>query len=83
MSASIDTTKTRRPRTKQPLEALELPDALLTITTVSAVIARSVSTIYRMVAAGDFIAPVKFGTRCTRWRAGEVTAWLRAQGATK
>jgi len=31
----------------------------------------------------DFPTPVKLGARCTRWKAGEVRAWLQAQGVAK
>jgi prophage regulatory protein len=37
----------------------------------------SQSTIYRLILAGEFPAPVRMGARCTRWRAGTVTAWLQ------
>lgn len=60
----------------QPVEAALVPDALLRIQTVTALTGLSVSTIYRMVASKQFPEPRKLGARCTRWRAGDVTAWL-------
>jgi len=63
----------------QSLQALHIPEALLKIQTVIAVTGLSESTIRRKVAEGKFPAPVKDGTRCTRWVAGNVTNWLRAK----
>lgn len=74
--ASHQPSKGRKP---QPIAAAELPDALLTIKTVSAVTGLSSSTIYRKLAAGEFVTAVRLGKRCTRFPAGAVTAWVRAQ----
>lgn len=68
-------------RNPQPLHALQIADALLKIQTVAAVTAISASTIFRKTAAGDFPEPVRLGSRCTRWRAADVRAWLAAQVA--
>jgi prophage regulatory protein len=68
---------------RQPLQtllALQVPEALLKIQTVVAVTGLSESSIRRRVAEGRFPAPVKDGTRCTRWVAGKVSNWLRVQG---
>lgn len=64
----------------QPLHAALLADALLKMQTVTAITGLSSSSIYRLVAAGELRA-IKRGPRCTRFRAGDVNAWLRAQGA--
>lgn len=67
---------------KQPLSILSLPDAMLTTETVEAISGLSISTINRQIKnGGDFPKPIKFGPRCTRWRAGDVTAWLAAHKA--
>jgi prophage regulatory protein len=63
----------------QPLEILALPNALLNVETVIAVVGVSRATIYRMMDNGTFPQPMKFGERCTRWRAVDVSAWLDAQ----
>jgi prophage regulatory protein len=63
----------------QPLEAALVPDALLTIRTVSAITGLSAATIYRKIASGDFPPPVKLGLRCTRFVARTVTGWTAAQ----
>ena len=63
----------------QSLHALQLPDALLRIETVEQATGLSRSTLYRKAAAGE-LALVKMGTRCTRFRAVDVRAFIRAQG---
>ena len=63
----------------QPLHVAQLADALLKMQTVTALTGLSSSSIYRLVAAGE-LTPIRRGTRCTRFRAGDITAWLRAQG---
>lgn len=67
----------------QTIQTLHIPEALLKIQTVTAVTGMSESTIRRRVAEGKFPAPVKDGTRCTRWVAGQVSNWLRAKGAVQ
>lgn len=67
--------------TPQPLQALEVRDALLKLQTVQAATALSKSSIYAKMANGQFPQAVRLGARCTRWRAGDVSAWLAAQTA--
>lgn len=66
----------------QPLAAAAIPDALLKMPTAAAVAGMSEATLYRKV-KGDPTFPrlVKLGARCTRIRAGDLTAWLNAQAA--
>lgn len=64
----------------QPLQAALVPDALLRISVVQQLTGLGESTIRRKMATADFPQPIKNGTRCTRWRAGDVTTWLREQG---
>jgi prophage regulatory protein len=71
----------KAPKSPQPLHVLQIADALLKVQTVSAVTGISVPTIYRKMAAGQFPAAVRLGSKCTRWRAGDVMDWLRAQAA--
>lgn len=73
--------KTKTARSAQPLDAAQVPTALLKLATVTAVTGMSGATVYRKVKAGLFPQPVRQGTRCTRWRAAEVAAWAAAQGA--
>ena len=37
--------------------------------------------IYALLKAGKFPAPQRFGKRCSRWRAGDVIAFLNAGAA--
>jgi prophage regulatory protein len=75
----------RKPRTRaaQPLHAVQLADALLRLSTVEAITGLGKSTIYAKLKANDgsFPKPIKLGARCTRFRAGDVQAWLAAQSA--
>lgn len=66
----------------QTIDSLRIPEALLKIHVVSAVTGLSASSIYRKVSEGKFPAPVKDGSRCTRWVAGQVSNWLRAKGTS-
>lgn len=65
----------------QTLQAALIPDALLRIDVVEHLTGLGESTIRRKMAAANFPQPIKNGARCTRWRAGDVTTWLREQGA--
>jgi len=65
----------------QPLQALQLQDALLRMQTVTQATGLSAATIYRKVAAGE-LPIVKMGKRCTRFRAADVRAFIQAQGMT-
>jgi prophage regulatory protein len=72
-------TKTTQ-RIPQPLHAAQIPDALLKLDTAAAVGGMSIATIYRKAATDPtFPKLVKLGTRCTRIRAGDLTAWLASQ----
>ncbi len=68
-----------RTRTQQPLHAAQVAEALLRLRTVEAITGLSRSTIYAKLKAGEFVQPVRLGPRCTRFRAGDVQAWLAAQ----
>lgn len=66
----------------QPLHAAQIADALLTLRTASAVAGLSAATLYRKAKTDPtFPRLVKMGQRCTRIRAGDLTAWLAAQGS--
>jgi predicted DNA-binding transcriptional regulator AlpA len=54
-------------------------DTLLKIEAVSAWVGWSRTKIYDSVNNGGFPAPLKFGLRCTRWRAGSIKAYLDEQ----
>lgn len=64
----------------QPLHAAQIADALLKMSTAAAVAGLSEATLYRKAKADPtFPRLVKMGQRCTRIRAGDLTAWLAAQ----
>lgn len=65
-------------RFRQPVEAASNPVALLRIETVQALTGMGRSGLYARIAAKSFPSPIKLG-RCSRWRAGDVTAWLESQ----
>lgn len=68
--------KTQSPVTESP------PWRLLRFPAVKAAIGYSRPTIHRLVAAGEFPAPVKLGTGqggAIAWREDEILAWLRAR----
>lgn len=69
----------KKDRNVQPLEAAANPSALLRIETVTALTGLCRSSIYNLIAAGRFVDPVRLSTRCTRFRAGDVTAWLASK----
>ena len=64
----------------QPLHAAQIADALLTLRTASAVAGMSEATIYRRAKDDpSFPKLIRIGARCTRIRAGDLTAWLAAK----
>lgn len=64
----------------QPLHAAQIADALLTLRTASAVAGMSPATLYRKSATDPtFPRLVRLGRRCTRIRAGDLTAWLSSK----
>jgi prophage regulatory protein len=70
-----------RARAAQPLHVAQLADALLRLSTVEAITGLGKSSIYSKLAKNEFPQPVRIGARCTRFRAGDVQAWLAAQSA--
>jgi predicted DNA-binding transcriptional regulator AlpA len=68
----------KKPRFKQPVEAASNPAALLYRETVQALVGMGRSKLYAEIRAKKFPAPVKLGY-CSRWKAGDVIAWLEAQ----
>lgn len=67
----------------QPLQAAQVADALLKLSTAAAISGMSEATLYRRAKTDPtFPKLIKLGTRCTRIRAGDLTAWLSAQAGT-
>lgn len=56
---------------------------LIRLPQVKALTGLSRSGIYRLVAAGDFPAPVKLGERSVAWSEEEVAAWCQARIAAR
>ena len=54
------------------------PAALLRLEAVCALTGLSRSTVYAKIAEGRFPAPMTDGPRWSRWRAGDVIAWLES-----
>ena len=49
---------------------------LIPIDTVCQTVGVSPATLYRLIAAGRFPAPIKIGVRAARWRSDEVRAHI-------
>lgn len=81
-AAQADKAAAEKPKRggNQPLHAAQIADALLTMRTASAVAGLSEATLYRKAKTDpSFPRLVRMGARCTRIRAGDLTAWLAAQ----
>ena len=70
------TTKTNPGRALRPLPADLADVALLDIKDVCAVVRMSASWVHDATRTHRFPAPVIRKSRCTRWRSGDVRAWL-------
>ncbi len=62
---------------------LGVPQALLPLSVVEEIVGLGKSAIYSRVAAGYFPEPIRLSVKCSRWRAGDISAWLEAQGNGK
>jgi prophage regulatory protein len=64
----------------QLIEVIQVDDALLKLTIVSAITGLSRTTIYTRMAANPptFPQAIRQGKRCTRWRAGDIKAFLQS-----
>ena len=68
---------TLRPRRPITIEIGALPDdALVDKHVRRAVTGLGDSETYGRIVEGRFPAPLKLGKRCSRWRVGELRAWL-------
>jgi prophage regulatory protein len=67
-------------KSHQPLEVIHVDDALLKLETVRALTSLSRTTIYARMAANPptFPLAIRQGLRCTRWRAGDIRAFLQS-----
>lgn len=68
-------------KSRQPAAAAERsfhPSALLRASAVEELTGLKRSALYARIAAGTFPRQVILSSRCVRWRAGEVLAWLES-----
>lgn len=74
-----DTVNTKA-KQAQPIEVIHVGDALLKMPTVSALTGLSRTTIYTRMLANPptFPQAIRQGKRCTRWRAGDIRAFLQS-----
>ncbi len=79
-SARVTNRATRR-KVRQPLEAINHPGAHLRLDVVLSLTGVSRSQWYRMVAAKEAPQPLRFGPRCSRWVAGDVSQFLADRAA--
>jgi prophage regulatory protein len=63
--------------------AERLNDAVLKLSTVSAITALPSSTVYRKIQQGEFPAPVKLGESASGWLLSEIVAWIAARKAER
>jgi len=61
----------------------QLPDsAMVPVKSFSAVLDAGASTIWRRAKTEpDFPQPVRLGTKCTRWKVGDIRAFIAAKAA--
>lgn len=65
------------PQRPDALRAVSVPDAFLSLRTAALAAELSVATLYRKAKTDpNFPKLIKIGVRCTRVRAGDLTAWL-------
>lgn len=55
---------------------MEMNDGIMRRPDVEKAVGLAKSSIYRLVAAGDFPAPVRLTKRAVGWKRGEVESWL-------
>jgi prophage regulatory protein len=68
--------KPRKTHEAQPIEAAQIPEALLTVQTVAQLAGVHKTTIWLWAQQGKFPKPKRYGRKMTRWRAADVTGWL-------
>jgi prophage regulatory protein len=56
-----------------------MQEKFLRLPAVQALVPYSRSTIYRLVASGEFPAPIRLGSRAVAWRSGSIESWISAR----
>ena len=74
-------TTTERASAHRPLPADLAEVAFLDISDVCAAVRMSASWIHDCVRQGRFPQPLRFGSRCTRWRSAQIRDWLIERAA--
>ena len=74
----ISPNQPRRRRPVPPFDVLTNPATRLRLEAVCQIVAFSPATIYRKIKGGEFPPPIKVGY-ASRWKAGDVFDWLKAQ----
>lgn len=69
----------RSQRRTRPLPPDVAAVAFLDINDVCAAVRMSASWIYDAIRAGRFPAPMRFGAKCSRWRAADIRDYLLAR----
>ena len=74
-SAQVANRAARR-KVPQPIEAINYADAHLRLNVVLSLVGMSRSAWYRLMGTKAAPQPLRFGTRCSRWIAADITRFL-------
>ncbi|SRR6266446_410758 len=66
-------------RSVAELLAARLPEMLLRVDTVCAIVGLSVATIYRLMSVGDFPRPLRLSSHARGWKLSEVAEWMNTR----
>lgn len=69
------------PKTASPIGELLATGYIRQAQLIPAIIPVSSPTLWRMVKAGTFPAPVKLSARVTAWRVEDVRAWMQSRAS--
>lgn len=84
IEAAPTSNRAARRKVAQPLDAINHPGAHLRLDVVLSLAGISRSAWYRLVESGEAPQPLRFGPRCSRWIAADISRFLAdraAQGA--
>lgn len=56
-------------------------EAMVSVKVIAALTGSGISTVWRYALNPDFPKPIKLSARCTRFRVGDIRAWLARRGA--
>lgn len=75
------THRAARRKVPQSLDAINHPSAHLRLDVVLSLAGVSRSQLYRLIADGEAPKPMRFGPRCSRWLASDVSKFLADRAA--